>query len=41
MTAHDQWKQNTSDPLGLRDLDAIEPGYDGWAEIETALKAHQ
>jgi hypothetical protein len=41
MSAHDQWKQNTSDPLGLRDLEAIEPGYDGWAQIESALQTHQ
>jgi hypothetical protein len=41
MTAHEQWKQNTSDPLGLRDLETIEPGYDGWNQIETALKQHQ
>ena len=41
MMAHDQWKQNTSDPLGLGDLDAIEPGYDGWAQIESALQVHQ
>jgi hypothetical protein len=41
MTAHDQWKQNTSDPLGLSDLEAIEPGYDGWAQIESALQDHQ
>jgi len=41
MTAHDQWKQNTSDPLGLSDLEAIEPGYDGWAQIESALQTHQ
>jgi len=41
MTAHDQWKQNTSDPLGLSDLEAVEPGYDGWAQIESALQAHQ
>jgi hypothetical protein len=40
MTAHDQWKHNTSDPLGLNDLGTIEPGYDGWDEIESALKAH-
>ncbi len=40
MTAHDQWKQNKSDPLGLSDLDSIEPGYDGWAQIESALKTH-
>jgi len=41
MNAQDQWKQNTSDPLGLRNLEAVEPGYDGWAQIESALQAHQ
>lgn len=41
MTVNDQWKQKHPDPLGLRDLEAIEPGYDGWAEIEAELKAHQ
>jgi hypothetical protein len=41
MSAHEQWEQNTSDPLGLRDLEAIEPGYDGWAQIESALQTHQ
>jgi hypothetical protein len=40
MTAHHHWQQNSSDPLGLRDLDAIEPGYDGWAGIESALREH-
>ena len=41
MTAHEQWKQNTSDPLGLSDLETIEPGYDGWSQIESALQSHQ
>jgi len=41
MTANDHWKQSQSDPLGLGELDAIEPGYDGWAQIESALQAHQ
>ena len=41
MTAHDQWTQNTSDPLGLSNLETIEPGYDGWAQIESALTDHQ
>ena len=41
MNANDQWKQQTSDPLGLSDLEAIEPGYDGWAQIESALQSHQ
>jgi hypothetical protein len=40
MTAHDQFKQSTSDPLGLRNLDPVEPGYDGWAQIESALQSH-
>ena len=41
MSAHDQWKQNTSDPLGLSELEAVKTGYDGWAQIESALQAHQ
>ena len=41
MTAHDQLKQNTDDPLGLSDLEAIDPGYDGWADIESALLTHK
>jgi len=41
MTANEQWKQNTSDPLGLGKLEAVEPGYDGWAQIESALQTHQ
>jgi hypothetical protein len=41
MTAHDHWKHNTSDPLGLSDLEAIEPGYDGWDRIESVLQANQ
>jgi len=41
MTAHDQWKQNTDDPLGLSDLEAMDPGYDGWADIESALLTHK
>ena len=41
MNAHEQWKQNTSDPLGLSDLETVEPGYDGWAQIESALVTHQ
>ncbi len=41
MNANDQWKQNTSDPLGLGGLDIIEPDYDGWQQIESALVSHQ
>ena len=41
MTTHDHSKQSTSDPLGLSDLEAIEPGYDGWDQIESALQANQ
>jgi hypothetical protein len=39
MTAYDQWKQTTSDPLGLRQLPQIEPGYDGWDRIAGELNA--
>ncbi len=41
MTAHEHRNQNLSDPLGLRNLDALEPGYDGWDRIESALRDHQ
>lgn len=40
MNTHDQWKNNDADPLGLSDLKDIEPGYDGWAQIESALQNH-
>lgn len=40
MSAHEQWMQNTTDPLGLSDLETIEPDYDGWDQIESALKTH-
>jgi len=33
--------QDLTDPLGLRGLDVIEPGYDGWAQIESALRGQQ
>ena len=41
MTTNEQWQQNTPDPLGLRELESAEPDFDGWDEIESALKAHQ
>ena len=41
MTAQNQWEQTTSDPLGLSELESIEPEYDGWDAIETALLTHQ
>ena len=41
MNVHKQWTKTTSDPLGLSDIDSIEPGYDGWDEIKMALLAHQ
>ena len=41
MTVHDERKQNTSDPLGLSKLGAIEPEYDGWAQIGSSLQMHQ
>ena len=40
MSADDQWKQATSDPLGLSQLEPIEPNYDGWESIELALQGH-
>lgn len=41
MNANEQWKKTTADPLGLGDLEPIEPDYDGWAQIESALQSHQ
>lgn len=41
MTTEKHGKQEMTDPLGLRNLDAIEPGYDGWAQIEAALREQQ
>jgi hypothetical protein len=41
MNAREQWIQNTSDPLGLRGLEAVDPGYDGWKQVESALVTHQ
>ena len=40
MNVDKERKQTSSDPLGLGNLDGVEPGYDGWAEIESALDAH-
>lgn len=41
MTNEKHMKQDMADPLGLRKLDVIEPGYDGWAQIESALRGQQ
>jgi len=41
MTTDKYRTQDLTDPLGLRNLDAIEPGYDGWAQIESALRGRQ
>ena len=41
MTIDKHRKQDLTDPLGLRNLGAIEPGYDGWAQIESALREQQ
>lgn len=41
MTAHDKQNQTSSDPLGLRELDCVEPAYDGWSQIESALENHK
>jgi len=38
MTTDMHRKQDLNDPLGLQNLGAIEPGYDGWAQIESALR---
>jgi hypothetical protein len=40
MNAQEEWNRKTTDPLGLRELGDLEPEYDGWGEIETALNAH-
>lgn len=34
-------QDNHPDPLGLTGLADIQPGFDGWADIEEALKVHQ
>jgi hypothetical protein len=39
MNANDRWNSTTTDPLGLSDLEAIEPGYDGWTRIESSLRS--
>ena len=41
MNAQEEWNRKTTDPLGLRELGNVEPDYDGWGEIESALTAHQ
>lgn len=41
MTEHDRQKQSSSDPLGLGKLASIDPGYDGWHQIESALNTHK
>ncbi|MGB7452607.1 MAG: hypothetical protein WBM36_10825 [Lysobacterales bacterium] len=41
MTEHDKQTLTSSDPLGLRELDMVEPGYDGWSQIESALETHK
>jgi len=41
MNANEQWTKTTADPLGLGDLEPIEPDYDGWTQIESALQSHQ
>lgn len=41
MNARDQRKQDSSDPLGLGELEIIKPDYDGWSQIESALSTHQ
>ena len=41
MNLPDQWNQTTDDPLGLRQLEQIEPRFDGWTQIQSALQTHQ
>lgn len=41
MNTYENDKSATNDPLGLRELDSIQPDFDGWPEIESALKAQQ
>ena len=41
MNSKDQLNQNSKDPLGLRTLAPVEPGYDGWSQIASALQEDQ
>lgn len=41
MNTTDKWNQETNDPLGLGELEPIEPDYDGWSGIEAGLQAHR
>ena len=41
MKTPDPWKDSASDPLGLRKLEPVDPGYDGWSQIENALQKHK
>jgi hypothetical protein len=41
MTEQDKQNQTSSDPLGLSKLASVEPGYDGWSQIESALNTHK
>ncbi len=41
MNIPDQWYHATEDPLGLRQLEQIEPQYDGWKDIQSTLQNHQ
>jgi len=40
MNTPNQSKQSNADPLGLSQLDDVEPGYDGWNQVESALTTH-
>ena len=41
MNMPEQWNQTADDPLGLGQLEQVEPGYDGWSQIESALLVQQ
>lgn len=41
MNMPEQWNQTADDPLGLGQLEQVEPGYDGWSQLESALLLRQ
>jgi hypothetical protein len=41
MNTDEHMQQDLNDPLGLRRLPAIQPGYDGWDQVQAALRGRQ
>jgi len=41
MNTEKHLQQEMNDPLGLRRLPAMEPGYDGWDQVQAALRGQQ